>query len=120
MFTDPQKSQIRQVTGRSDRFKDIDTTLESMMDALSPAAEAQVVALLGQVTQIDGALLGAALNNLDARKIKSVELLGPEQLRELRRIGRQFILQICIVFEVDPLRDYYGDPAPMGGEIELG
>lgn len=124
-FSNAEKTRIRRYLGFSELYRQIDTRLETQLDALpanNPDAETQVRALLGRVGAIDDAIQGKALTRLDASEIiGEVKLLGPEQLRALRTQGRMLINQIAITFDLTPLRDYFDEGGgSMGGFIALG
>jgi hypothetical protein len=120
-LTEDEKSAIRHYLGWSDRFREIDPRLESMMGAVSSYAETRVRAALTRLGQIDTALQDAALNNLDLVGAEAgVSFRGPEQLGALRQAGRVLVQQVAIVFEVEPKRDYFGVEGATGGVIPLG
>lgn len=119
-LTAEEKAAVRLYTGRSDQFRDLDTTLESQLDSVSPAAEAQVRVVLSQLAAIDAKIQSAALNNMDLERAEDVTFRGPEQLLGLMEYGRSLIQRLCVIFHIQPTRDYYGTEASSGGVIPLG
>lgn len=124
-FTNAEKTAIRQYLGFSELYRQIDPRVESQLDALpanNPDAETRVRNVLGSLALIDAKLMSAALTRLDASRVENIELLGPEQLAELRRQGRMLVNQIAVTFDITPPRDYF-DPSGAsgtGGLIALG
>jgi hypothetical protein len=122
-FTNAEKTRLRRYLGFSELYRQVETRLESQLDALptnNPDAETQVRALLAKVDAVDTKIQSAGLENLDAAKVKDVVLLGAEQLRALRAQGRMLIRQIAITFDLEPRRDYFDEGGAMGGLLPLG
>jgi hypothetical protein len=122
-FTDAEKASIRRYLGFSEAFHQINTMLESMMDDLasrSPAAQTQVIAILGQLAAVDAKLQHAALINLNFVSGDGAVFQGPAQIDALQDYGRTLVQHLAITFEVTPRRDYYGAEAGAGGVIPLG
>lgn len=122
-FTPSEKQQIRQFLGFSELFHDIDTRLETQLirigDAADQSAKERVSTLVVSLNDIDTRLVGA-LDNLTLEKAEDVTFRGEQELEGLRKQGRMFIQQLSILFEVRPMRDYFGMEISMGGFIPQG
>ena len=125
-LTTQDASDTRSFLGFSDQFNDLDTRLQSQIEELQAAADddptvLRVQAILTDVRALDANLTNAALNNLIASKVKTIELRGPEQLQALRVQGRMLCQRLGQVFYTPPRDDYFGEgDGSMGGMVALG
>lgn len=97
-------------TEEADEITDVLTklaALETQVASASPVASAStatanIKAVVGEVEFFDAANNAAALEMIYSR-------------------GRRLIQRLCILFEVEPLNDYFGSPTDsMGGLIAMG
>lgn len=111
-LTIAQKADIRLYLGWSARFHQIDTRLEGAMVAVSedPAHEAQVIALLGEMANID-VKLKAAYPRLQASKVGSIEL-NVGEIGMLRSEGRRFVARMSSVLGVEVKHDVFAGAIP--------
>lgn len=127
-FAADEKAKIRMYLGWSDRFRDYDTRLETMMDSLGLDPDADIGAaanirdLLSKLANVDTSLE----SGLGNQTLKAVEggtsFQGADEMRAYRVHGRSLVQRMAIIFDVEPKRDYYaeggGDGA--GGMLSFG
>jgi hypothetical protein len=121
-LTDAQKAKVRFYLGYQDQFRDMNTTLESQLDAgLSADAETLVTATITQLESVDTKLV-AAHTRLKAIKVGSITLSGDGEIMALRSEGRRFVGRLASLYGVQPISDVFaeGGASSMGGVIPLG
>ena len=116
-FTTAQKAQIRYYLGFQDQFRDINTTLESQLDAglstdaetlLTAAIDASPPGILASLIDIDASLQNAH-GRLKAKKIGSIDLPGRDEIDMLRDEGRRLVGRLAAMFGVAPKTDVFAD-----------
>ena len=128
-----QRQKVRLYLGYG-RGRDIHPRLESRFEGFLTTEEgAEITDVLTKLaaieTQIEGASPASSTNtatgNIKAL-VGEVEFFGAENNQAVLDLiygrGRRLIQRLCILFEVEPLQDYFGDPSAdsMGGLIALG
>jgi hypothetical protein len=106
-LTDAQKADTRAALGWSARFHQFDSRLEQAMSALDtePDHEAQVIALIASVADIETKLL-ASHSRLKASTVGSIKL-NPNEIPMLRKEGKRFVGQIASILGVETRRDIF-------------
>lgn len=109
-LTDAQRAEVRLVLGWPARFHQTNTRLEMAMDALTtePEHEAQVIALLASVADIDTKLL-AAHKRLKAVQVGTITMSPLRtEIAGLRMEGRRFVGRLASIVGVPVMNDYFG------------
>lgn len=111
-LTAQQRADIRTFCGWSARFLQTDSALERAMNAIDGVTEVetQVTTLVTKCKDIETRVT-AALDNLDAVKVGSIELNGA-QIGQLRREGRRYASQICAILGVEKRHDVFSASGP--------
>jgi hypothetical protein len=118
-LTETQKAQVRMYLGY-ERAQDIYPEVESKFGILSSDEEAQIIAKITSLADLDTRLDTIDTDGtLEALKIDEIELRA-NPLELIYRRGRQLIAALAGLMGVEPLRDYYGDSAPWNGAYAVG
>lgn len=132
-LTEAQRQKVRLYLGYG-RGRDIHPRLESRFEGFLTTEEGdEITDVLTKLAAIETQIASASpvsSSNTATANIKAVvgevEFSGAENnaaaLELIYSRGRRLIQRLCILFEVDPLNDYFGDPSAdsMGGLIALG
>lgn len=130
-LTEAQRQKVRLYLGYG-RGRDIHPRLESRFEGFLSAEEADeiddVLTKLAAIETQIGASSPVATTNTATGNIKAlvgeVEFFGAENnaavIDMIYARGRRLIQRLVILFEVDPLNDYFGDAAPSGGCLSVG
>ena len=113
-LTAVQRADVRAALGWSARFHQFDSRLEQAMNALAtePEAEAQVIALLAEVTDIE-TKLKAAHSRLKATKVGSINLDGLRtEQAGLRAEGRRHTGKLAAILGVERRHDIFSSSGP--------
>jgi hypothetical protein len=121
-FTETQKVKLRAYAGRSELNRDLDPKMESIMNALSAEAGAEIVGIMALLVTVE-TRIGKGLSHLVVKEAEGAVFAGEEEMESLRKHGRYLIGRICNMMNIVPYRDYFdasGGASAMGGLIELG
>ena len=131
-LTEAQRQKVRLYLGYG-RGRDIHPRLESRFEGFLSAEEADEIAdVLAKLAAIEtqiGASSPVATTNTATGNIKAlvgeVEFFGAENnaavIEMIYARGRRLIQRLVILFEVEPLHDYFGDAgAASGGCVAIG
>lgn len=130
-LTEAQRQKVRLLLGYG-RGRDIHPRLESRFAGFLTTEEAaEIVDVLAKLDALEtqiGSSSPVSSTNTSTGNIKAlvgeVELFGADNnvavIEMIYARGRRLIQRLCILFEVDPLNDYFGDAAPSGGCLSVG
>jgi hypothetical protein len=118
-FSEEQRVQIRHYLGYPDVFQGQNTRLESAMDVIGERvqASARVVAILAEITAALAATAPSSEDSLHSsagiKQVDEVHFFGNESvgnvaLLEMRKLGRQWVNQLSIIFGVCIAHDIFG------------
>ena len=120
-FTADEKARIRQLGGWGSRWTQIETRLESAMQAIGLGApsEAQLIRqAFVNLDTIDG-LINEAWGITGVKRTGSVELDDTAGVGGLRSEGRRLVESIFAILECDVKHNYYSQ-GPRSGLIQYG
>lgn len=112
-LTATQRADVRLTLGWPAQFHQTNSRLEQAMNALDtePEHEAQVIALLASVVDIDTKLVDAH-KRLKAVKVGSINLdTLRSEIAGLRMEGRRFVARLASILGVPTQNDYFGSSA---------
>ena len=130
-LTEAQRQKVRLFLGYG-RGRDIHPRLESRFAGFLTTEEAaEIVDVLAKLDALEtqiGSSSPVSSTNTSTGNIKAlvgeVEFFGADNnaavIEMIYARGRRLIRRLCILFEVDPLNDYFGDAAPAGGCLSVG
>lgn len=120
MLTGSERAKVREYLGWGTRFFQIDTALETAMDAVEgfPNDEAQIRVSLTELADIDTRLAGAR-DRLQASAVGSITL-NPAEVMQLRMEGARYCQSIAHILRVDVLRGGKYGIGGGGGYLQQG
>lgn len=114
-LNDTQKAQIRLYLGYPDHFRYKHTRLESILDNLSPEAEAQVIDCLTSLVTVEAKVLGTSLSSAGIKRVDEVWFFDPlASLSVTRNIGKQYVTRISIITGVPIYSNVFGSAGYLG------
>lgn len=116
-LTATQQTQIRQYLGYADLNRYKNTRLEGVIASgiLSPEAETLVGQILLQLVAVDAALTGTggtagdALAKAGIKAVDEIQFFQGQTVADLRKIGRQLVGRLSVMFGVPPYGDAFGE-----------
>lgn len=115
-FTLAERARIRRLLGWQARFLQLDTKLESAMDAIngSPADQDIVLDILTKLTALDTRIESAQVK-FGVDKVGSIELDSTTMLGLLRGEAKRLVDNMAMLLGVEVKANFYGGGAPRGG-----
>lgn len=130
-LTEAQRQKVRLYLGYG-RGRDIHPRLESRFTGFLTTEEAaeiadvlaKLAAIETQIGEASPVSSSSTTNGNVKALVGEVEFFGADNnaavVEMIYARGRRLIQRLVILFEVDPLNDYFGDAAPSGGCLSLG
>lgn len=116
-FTADERARIRRLMGWEARFFDIDSRLESALDAIdqnSPADQTIIRDILTKLTALDTKIESAQVK-FGVDRVGSIYLNSQNMLGLLKSEGKRLVDNMGHILGVEVKANFYGGGAPQGG-----
>ena len=121
-FSSQEKMRIRMLLGWGARFWQMNTRLESSMNAVEqtlPDETAQIQSILTQLTTLDGQIT-AALGTVGVTAVDTIHLDSDQGIAHLKNEGARLVEAIAHILQVEIKKNYYRSGGTRSGYMTFG